>query len=95
MAGVKTTETATINTVTLIDKEFNVASVYTLEFGGSNEGKYVHKVKIAFLPNSDLPVVGLIVHHFEDARLVLLGVDSDLRLIHLSTFSGVHSSNHT
>ena len=85
----------TENVQIVIDRDFNIMATNMITFDGGNLGKYIHKMKIAYLDESTLPVIGMISHHFDDPNLYIYGIDKDRQLVLVSKMQHIHKSRIT
>lgn len=90
--SVKNSGFETENEQILIDRELQIVARHRISFDGGNLGKYIHKIKVAFLDSTGLPVIGMISHHHEDANFYLFGIDSEKQFIPLASFERLHQS---
>lgn len=74
MSAVKVSDYMTENWVMLFDDELNGLGVERVNFDGGNAGKYIHKIAVGSTKLSNMPLIGMISHHFEDAHLYIYGI---------------------
>lgn len=90
--GVRNTVDHTENVQTVIDGQLQVMTTNTIVFDGGNLGKYIHKMKIAYLTKTRLPIIAMISHHFDDANMYIYGIDANRRLKIIGDIKRLHDS---
>lgn len=91
--GIKNDVTETENVQTLIDRDFQILSTNKITFEGGNLGKYIHKMKIVFLEETGLPVIGMISHHHEDPNFYIYGIDTNKEFTLIWMMQHIHQSS--